>query len=234
MTIEDMHYDFKKKLNKVDSQANRNLLIPEIDWALNEAMMVFISKGASPRGNIQSGIESEQRVRDDLYPLIVKDAVLPLVGGAALFPDDYMFFLRAKVLSDSSTCSNVESRLIMQQYDDMFEESPFTRSSLEWREVNAVFSSKGIETFNDGTFENTHIILSYIRRPAYMHYAEGFSPGGYRMPSGLLLEGSVDCELPEHVHREIVDIAVALTSGELGYPDAQARLQKVVSINDSL
>ena len=37
MNISEMHYDFKKKLNKVDSEQNRNLLVPEIDWALNEA-----------------------------------------------------------------------------------------------------------------------------------------------------------------------------------------------------
>jgi len=36
MTVKDMHYDFKKKLNKVDSQQNRNLLIPEIDWTHND------------------------------------------------------------------------------------------------------------------------------------------------------------------------------------------------------
>ena len=42
MNIREMHYDVKKKINKLDSQQNRNLLIPEIDWALNEAMSLFI------------------------------------------------------------------------------------------------------------------------------------------------------------------------------------------------
>jgi len=44
-----MHYDLKVKLNKVDSQQYRNLLIPEIDWALNEAQNIFIKNIAEPR-----------------------------------------------------------------------------------------------------------------------------------------------------------------------------------------
>ena len=42
MLIEDMHYDFKQKINKIDSQKYRNLRIPEIDWKLNEAQEIFI------------------------------------------------------------------------------------------------------------------------------------------------------------------------------------------------
>jgi hypothetical protein len=37
MTAREMHYDFKQKLNKIDSQKHRNLKVPEIDWKLNEA-----------------------------------------------------------------------------------------------------------------------------------------------------------------------------------------------------
>lgn len=234
MTIQEMHYDFKKKLNKVDSQQNRNLLIPEIDWALNEALMIFVSGKASPRDNIQSGIESEQRLKDDLYPLIVKDAVLSLTEGVASLPDDYMFFLRGKVLSSGSRCHNIESTLVLQQYDDEFESSPFTKSSLEWREINGVFSEKGIVTYTDGTFTNEYLLLSYVRKPRYIHYAEGYKGGQYALPSGTILAGRQDCELPEHTHREIVDIAVAITSGEIGTQNTQLHYQKVSGINKSL
>ena len=37
-----MHYDLKLKLNKLDSNQYRNLLVPEIDWVLNEAETIFI------------------------------------------------------------------------------------------------------------------------------------------------------------------------------------------------
>jgi|GEM_PF-6135448 len=39
--------------------------------------------------------------------------------------------------------------------------------------------------------------------------------------------GFQDCELPEHTHREIVDIAVLLVSGELQLPDYQIKFNKI-------
>ena len=44
MTVENMHFDFKMKLNKVDSAKNRNFRPEEIDWLLNEAMDIFIKQ----------------------------------------------------------------------------------------------------------------------------------------------------------------------------------------------
>ena len=61
MTIKEMHYDFKKKLNKVDSQQYRNLLIPEIDWALNEAQNVFVDIVSEPRLKTHLGFEKSQK-----------------------------------------------------------------------------------------------------------------------------------------------------------------------------
>ena len=69
MSIKRMHYDVKVKLNKVDSQQFRGLLIPEIDWALNEALGIFIKRIAEPRKIQQPfdfGFEKNQRYIDDI------------------------------------------------------------------------------------------------------------------------------------------------------------------------
>ena len=44
MTVQEMHYEFKLKLNKVDSLDYSNFQVPEIDWYLNEAMNVFMKQ----------------------------------------------------------------------------------------------------------------------------------------------------------------------------------------------
>ena len=44
MTVQEMHYDFKFKLNKIDSSDYSNFKIPEIDWLLNESMEVFLKQ----------------------------------------------------------------------------------------------------------------------------------------------------------------------------------------------
>lgn len=222
-----MHYDFKKKLNKVDSQGNRNLLIPEIDWALNEALSIFIKNSASPRIRNHAGLEKSQRFIDDLFPLVIKDAPLTVQDKRVILPRDYMFFIKADVLMDKGGCLNVKGRLQVQQQDDKFEDDPFNKSSFEWRVVNGVFASDGIYLYTDGTFEVSTLLLSYVKKHHYIHFAEGFSSDGYVLPSGVELKGVAHCLLPEHVHSEIVDIAVAIVSGEMNLPDYQVKMNKL-------
>ena len=76
MTISEMHYDFKKKLNKVDSEQNRNLLVPEIDWALNEAQELFIKMVAEPRQRSFLGFEKSQRTIDDIRTIVESEQVV--------------------------------------------------------------------------------------------------------------------------------------------------------------
>ena len=66
MNIREMHYDFKKKFNKIESQKNRNLLVPEIDWSLNEAIDILIKLVGSPRLRNGLGFEVSQITREDL------------------------------------------------------------------------------------------------------------------------------------------------------------------------
>lgn len=231
MTISEMHYDFKKKLNKVDSEQNRNLLVPEIDWALNEAQELFIKMVAEPRQRSFLGFEKSQRTIDDIRTIVESEQVVTITNGVAPFPERYLFFLKAEVLMDKGNCRGVKGRLHVRQHDDEFENSPFDKSSFEWRIVNGLFITEGVKVFDDGTFTNKSLVLSYIRKPSYIHNANAFRNGTYQLPSGRVLEGTVDCELPEHTHREIVDIAVALVSGELLSNDYQVKLSKL-NINE--
>ena len=69
--------------------------------------------------------------------------------------------------------------------------------------------------------------IDYLKKPSYIHNAGEFSTGQYTLPSGQTLSGFQNCELPEHTHREIVDIAVLITSGELQLPDYQIKYNKL-------
>ena len=228
MNISEMHYDFKKKLNKVDSEQNRNLLVPEIDWALNEAQELFVKWISEPRQRSYLGFEKSQRSIDDIRTLVESDKTIIINNNnIAPLPEDYLFFVKADVLMDKGNCKGVKGRLHIRQHDDEFENSPFDKSNFEWRTVNGLFITQGVKVFDDGTFTNKELILSYIRKPKYIHNAQAFRNGTYQLPSGAVLTGTNDCELPEHTHREIVDIAVALVSGELLSPDFQVKLSKL-------
>lgn len=226
MTIQDMHYDFKTKLNKVDSQTYRNLRIPEIDWALNEGYELFVKMVAEPRLRNRLGFEVSQRNIDDIRPLVKKEVVV-ITGGTSSLPADYWHFLNGYVKTEKSPCGVASARLHIRQHDDEFEESEFDKSSYEWRIVNGVFTEDGIEFFTDGTFTTSEVTLSYLRKPLYIHNADNYSGNTYNLPDGTNLSGTQDCELPFHTHREIVDIAVLIVTGQLQMPDYQIKLAKL-------
>lgn len=228
-----MHYDFKKKLNKVDSSQYRNLKIPEIDWALNEATELFIKMIAQPRLKNQLGFETSQRTIDDIRSIVINgddpsNVPIAIVNDVAPLPTNYMFYVGGKVDMTKDNCTGQKGEVFIRQHDDNFESSPFDESSFEWRTVNAVFTSSGLKFYTDSSFGVSLFYPSYIRKIAYMHNAEDFLAGGYTLLSGVSLTGSQDCELPDHTHREIVDIAVLVITGEIentqGYQLKQAKL----------
>lgn len=227
MTIKDMHYDFKKKLNKVDSQQNKNLLIPEIDWALNEAVELFVKIIAQPRMKSYFGFELNQRSIDDVKTLVINDQCLNVVSNIVTLPINYWHYIKGDVTMSKGQCQNVKGKFFLRQHDDDFENSPFDNSSFEWRNVNGLFFNGGIKLFDDGTFTNNKLCISYIRKHPYIHNAQDYRAGTYNLPSGIVLTGTSDCILPEHTHREIVDIAVAITTGEIQAADYQTKLQKL-------
>jgi hypothetical protein len=233
MNIKEMHYDFKKKINKIDSQQYRNLQVPEIDWSLNEAAEIFVKKIAFPfKSPYRIGIESDQRSIDDIRN-VIKDQddpanLLNVTSNIVTLPSDYWHFISGYALLTKQNCADRRAKIIPRQHDDTFEESYFDRSSFEWRTVNIVFAGNTIRIKKeDPSFLVTKIGISYLKKLIYMHNAEDFRGGTYSLPGQPALAGSVNCELAEHTHREIVDLAVLVATGELQIPDYQTKRAKI-------
>lgn len=243
MTVQEMHYDFKMKLNKIDSEQYRNLLVPEVDWLLNEAQEFFIKSVAFPRVPNHLGFETTQRTIDDIRSIVIENEVLRIdtdssdsnptgsYGKQKVFtlPNNYLFFISAKVRVTKPQCGSKEVQLLIKQHDDKFEESPFDNSSFEWGDINATFDSKGLRVYSDGTFDIENVKLNYIKQPAYIHNAADFKPSkSYKISSeGITLTDRQNCELPIQTHREIVDIAVMLASSNLDMQNFQIKQAKL-------
>ena len=60
MNIGKMQYEVKRKLNRLDSQQNRNFKIPVLDNIINEAIEIYIASIAQPRVQNQLGFETSQ------------------------------------------------------------------------------------------------------------------------------------------------------------------------------
>ena len=233
MTTREMHYDIKFKLNKIDSEQYRNFKVPELDWAINEAYEIFVKTIAEPRVKNHLGFETSQRTIDDIRTIVVNDKTLvpTKIDNRTFYvelPEDYMFYVSSRGSISKKSCSNREAKVTVRQHDDRFETSPFDDSSFEWKEINIRFYDRGIKIFSDGTFDIDSLKIDYIRKHAYIHNAQDFLPtGSYKLPSGTLLTGSQDCELPTQTHREIVDIAVLILTNNLELPSYQLKQAKV-------
>lgn len=240
MTIKEMHYDFKQKLNKIDSQNQRNLLVPEIDWKLNEAQEIFVKIIAEPRLKNGYGFEINQRTIDDIRTLVVNQSLENSTCQLAIksddesfiveLPEDYWFHVSSEVYATKGNCSLIRLDTIVRQHDDRFKNNPFDNSSFEWREANIRFFEDKIKIYTDKSFEVNYLCLDYIKKPVKIYNAESAKGGQYRdLGTGLMLTGTQDCELPEHTHREIVDLAVYITAGDLQMSDIQTKLNKINS-----
>ena len=80
-------------------------------------------------------------------------------------------------------------------------------------------------------FTPTGFKMNYIRQPGRIHSAELHPGGTYTTIDGAVLTGFQDCELPEHTHREIVDLAVFLATDASDSPARQARAEKLNMVN---
>jgi hypothetical protein len=238
MTVREMHYDFKQKLNKIDSQKNRDLYVPEIDWKLNEAQELFVKMIAQPRYAKELGFEYNQRSIDDIRTIVVNQSLTQGMNTtknddnsySTILPPNYWFYIGARVYAKTVNCKadTLMKKVVIAQHDDENEVSPFDRSSFKWRHVNIRFYNEGVKVFTDGSFEITKVCYNYLKHPVKIHNAQDWRGGTYTTLDGTVLTGSQNCELPIGTHSEIVDLAVLLTAGDLALPEYQYKQNKIV------
>lgn len=230
MTIQEMHYDVKMKLNKVDSQQYRNLIIPQVDWILNEAQELFVKMIAEPRIASHYGFEIGQRSWMDIRSIVVEEKSIAPTANLVTLPTDFWYYVSAYCTMKKGGCEKKSHKIFIRQHDDDFENSPFDKSSFEWKTVNGVFNENGLKLYAED-FDIVEVLLTYIKKLKYIHNAAGFGTNGYIRPGVTGQEanclGSVNCELPESTHREIVDIAVLIATGQLQIPDYQIKKDKL-------
>lgn len=227
MNIEQMHYDFRMKLNKIDSQQYKNLIIPQVDWILNEAQELFVKMIAQPRIATQYGYEIGTRTLMDIRTIVVEEKPIAPTTNIITLPQDFWIYVSSYCNMKKGKCTQKSLKTYIRQHDDDFENSAFDCSSYEWKTVNAVLNENGIKLYSKDFTIDT-LFLTYIKKLNYIHDAKDFQGGSYKLPGvSVPLTSSVNCELPEHTHKEIVDIAVLLATGQLQIPDYQIKKDKL-------
>ena len=243
MTVQEMHYDFKFKLNKVDSSDYSNFKIPEIDWLLNESMEVFLKQRYGINNTKREGFEATQKRIDDLRNLVIKDSDLVATFNSltdsfeTTLPDDYIFAVRLRAEIQKEECGRKICVCVPTQHDDLSVvlKDPYYEPNYDWGVVPVVYGTTGdlvtdsdkVFGYTDGIFTITEFILDYLRQPKRIAFPTGLPTNEYSYPDGVLVTTNQNCELPEHTHREIVDLAVQIAAGNLDHPGYQFKAVKV-------
>lgn len=216
MLISAMHTYFKLLYNKMDSLNYPNYEPEEIDVILNQEMFKIIEQRAYGNNPKREGVEETQKRVDDLREITQTYVVgvNSFVSGGnqkpngywVPLPSDYRHAIHEECLV-GYTCNGatLSKRIPVKpishdEYNktirDPFKE-PYTDELIRLP-VQAVSGVSYFEIIGDGVITISQYQLRYLRTPTSMQYGTTYST-----PTT-----DVECELAEHIHREIVESAV--------------------------
>lgn len=237
MQIAELHYAFKLAKDRIDTLANQDFNVVEIDWLLNEAQIVFTKNRFSEWNNKRRGFESNAKRIADLSALVVKNPLQPPITPTLdsgvyevklsdlLYP--YLFFVSGTVdIVDANSCTtNVPLKFI--QHDDYLYSfrDPFNSPSLEFIPYNFGLSSTGSGTsiyIYPGDYTISSVYVEYIKYPSRVSYGNYTYIDGVNYPQNTF-------ELSEHTHQEIVDLACQIAALNIENPEyIQLKNQKIM------
>lgn len=242
MTIAESHYQFKLNMDRIDSLSNPDFRPEEIDWLLNEAQRIFVEQRISALSNPKrKGFEASQKRIDDLSTLVIKHPLQPFVIptlnegvyevelGSLYF--NYLHLLSGFVELEIAPNCVKDVRLKFMQHDDYREalKDPFNSPSQEFIPFNfgrSSSSSGGSSIYMyPGSNTINKVYLEYIKRPWQVNL------GNYTYIDGTV-KPPTSFELPEHTHREIIDIACQIASFNIESPEYIKLKQEKVFLHE--
>lgn len=227
MTISEMHNLFKLELDKTSSLEIPAYEPEEIDLWLNHAINKFIKTRYSGINFKKTSFEETQKRIDDLRTLVDEETLSVNTGVdkpdsyVAILPDDYLFALGEEVTitySDLRTPTLDNSKRVgvkeatVNNYRSLID-NPYSEHRLHYENAQPLrlFIGNTIEFITDGNYSVTIAYLRFLRKPA-------------TVDSGT---PSVDCDLPDHTHEEIVKLAVSMALENIEQPRYQTHMNEV-------
>jgi hypothetical protein len=212
INVEELVYEFKLMINKVNRQDNVDIPAEDIIVYLNRAQMSWIKTKINPNNVYKVGYESIQKRIDDLQ--VLKKSSVPLspiktndlfyTGFSCSLEDvaDYMFYVDSVCVAKKQDCKKNLTIDLVRQGDlpTMYVDANFS-PSFPWRSTLATIGDNKLYVYTDGEFTIEDVYLTYLRYPQNVDIL------GYTKLDGTS-SMNVNCELPEYAKGDIVDLAV--------------------------
>lgn len=232
MTIEQFHREFKVFFDKVDSSAYPEFQDGEIDIYLNEAQERIIKLRYGKNNIYRAGFEEIQKRTDDLKNLVktrfctvTEETSYSVVGDtvyraslSSLFDDaelttqsvdNYMFYIKSIAETTKGDCKTWSRVKLVQQDDvssiggDPFNKPTFTRPIIFFEDSD-IF----VWTAKDCSISSFQV--TFLKRPALMNI-------------GTYEGDKTECELSEHLHKELLQLAITIAIENIQSPRVQTQ-----------
>ena len=201
-----MHTALLQGLQRVNANAYDFFTAEERDHWLNRAQGRFIKDRAFITGDVKRiGFEGNQKRLDDIRTIVVQnytdtfDMTTVAQWRQVDLPADYLYLVNIRADIRKDTCGKVtitspQAQVPVRVVDNaevyFMQQNPFAQAQLN--SPLCTISEDDISVYQDAE--------SYI--------LEGITADYIRIPQNIDLSFGQDCELAEHTHQEIVDIAV--------------------------
>lgn len=212
INVEELVYEFKLMINKVNRQDNVDIPVEDIIVYLNRAQMSWVKTKINPNNVYKVGYEAIEKRIDDLQVLKKSSVRLsttktndPFYAGFSCALDsvaDYMFYVGSICVAKKQDCKKNLTIDLVKQGDltNMYLDANFS-PSFEWRTTLATLGDNKLYVYTDGEFTIEDVYLTYLR------YPNSIDIEGYNKLDGTLSQ-NVNCELPDYAKGDIVDLAV--------------------------
>ena len=234
-----MHFAFRLAIDRVNSFSSDDFTPAQIDWLLNLAQLIEVDKRYTPLNSSRQGMEVTQKRTDDLSVLHVKSpqeqpGIVPVLATSTLLDNsiyecplssllyDYkdLTGLRADIKSGSCT-KQIGLTQVQEDYLDEALINEHTKPDFKWKTALFTISKDSNTTASpsiyvySGDFEVLKVYPSYIKLPRKVFFS------GYNSLDNqyVAADAQVNSELPEPIHRNIVDTAVELASAAIQDPE---------------
>jgi len=237
ISVDSLLYKIDQKMNKLATNEHQQIQLEDKLFALNGAQLQLIKQkvdGISIPSGL--GFDSFRKRYEDLEKLVtdyqalvltnMKDSLNQWEADLTKLDPEYMLYVSSYLLADKGLCKDrivwVNGGLAKHADISLLLKNSHYKPSFEYQEtIGMVFSDK-MSIFTDGTFTPKELHISYLRYPV------AIDKEGYVDFDGEV-SGNVDCELPEYLGDELIDLAVQnlamYTENASAVQSAQFRIQ---------
>lgn len=217
MTAKEFQYEFGIQLNQFESALR--LQSDDIEYWLNKAQEELVKRRFEGLTNIRQAFEQGQSVIDDLKILIKREELSAnyftnsldkFFMEKVIFPNDYMYLINQKSkikfkYPKINFTVNQNKRVTTDDYEELTVPNRYSQTqtiysllldpfnTTKFSSPLTTISSNNIIVYSDEKFIVTDVIIDYIK-----------------MPRKIELVNNITSELPEHLHKEIIQMAVDL------------------------